>query len=234
MVARTLLQPALPSTFGYKTAGYYGSISRAWAGIVPAFDRAVQLQLGGAAGTLASYGNDGPALAAELGRELGLPVPPAPWHVHREQLATVVTSCGIYAASLAKMATDLALLMQPEVGEVSEPGGRSSAMPHKRNPAGSVVALASVAPVPGAVGTYLRLMVHEHERAAGNWQAEWQTIADAVSGVASALSALADAFEHLDVHPDRMRANLEAALGPAPAGVGAAETFRRRLLENPE
>jgi 3-carboxy-cis,cis-muconate cycloisomerase len=213
MLARTLLQPAQPTTFGYKVAGYYGSLRRSWRQLLAACARAIQLEFGGAAGTLAAYGTTGPALAIELGRELALLVPAAPWHVHRDQLAAVVTSCGIYAGCLGKMANDTTLLMQAEVGEASEPAGGSSAMPHKRNPAGSVVALASVARVPGLVGTYLRLMVHEHERATGTWQAEWQTIAEVLTAVGSALAAIADAFAHLDVHPDRMRANLAQTRG---------------------
>jgi 3-carboxy-cis,cis-muconate cycloisomerase len=232
MVARTLLQPAQPTTFGYKIAGSLASIERSWNAARAAIVDAVQLQFGGPAGTLSAYAH-GLALAEALGRELGLPVPPAPWHTHRDRLAAAVASCGIYGGSLGKLARDLALLMQFEVAEVSEPGGRSSSMPHKRNPAGAVVAQASVARIPGLVGTYLSLMVQEHERAAGNWQAEWQTVADVVTATGSALAAVADAVDHLEVHADRMRANLELALSDATpdANVGAAESLRRRLLD---
>ena len=216
MLARTLLQPAPPITFGYKVAGWYGALQRSWRRLEESFTDAVKLQFGGAAGTLASYGARGAELAAELGRELNLPVPAAPWHAHRDRLAGVVTDCGIYSGGLGKIARDVTLLMQHEVGEVSEPGGGSSAMPHKRNPAGSVVALASAARVPGLVSTYLSLMIQEHERAAGGWQAEWQTIAEVLGATGSALAAVADVIEHLDVHPDRMRANLEAVHGAVP------------------
>lgn len=228
MVARTLLQPAQATTFGYKVALSLASIQRSWRDLRGALAGAIQLQFGGAAGTLAAYA-DAHALAAELGRELELPVPLAPWHTHRDRLASAVASLGIYGASLAKLARDLTLLMQVEVGEVSEPGGRSSSMPHKRNPAGSVVALASFARIPGLVGTYLSLMVQEHERAAGHWQAEWRTVANVVTGTASALAAVADAVEHLEVRQDRMRANVESTVHDA--NVGAAEALRRRLLD---
>jgi len=213
MLARTLLQPAPPITFGYKAAGWYGTLKRNWRRLEESFTDAVQLQFGGAAGTLASYGARGTELAAELGKELNLPVPIAPWHAHRDRLAGVVTACGIYSGSLGKIARDVTLLMQQEVGEVSEPGGGSSAMPHKRNPAGSVIALASAARVPGLVSTYLGLMIQEHERAAGGWQAEWQTIAEVLGATGSALAAVADAVEHLEVNVGRMRANLEAMQG---------------------
>lgn len=228
MVARTLLQPAQATTFGYKIAGSLGSIQRSWCSLRESLAGALQLQFGGAAGTLSAY-TDADALAAQLGRELELPVPPAPWHTHRDRLATAVAAFGIYGASLAKLARDVTLLTQAEVGEVSELGGRSSSMPHKRNPAGSVVALASFARIPGLVGTYVSLMVQEHERAAGNWQAEWQTVAEVVTCTASTVAAVADAVDHLEVHEDRMRANLESTVRDG--DVGAAETLRRRLLD---
>ncbi len=213
MLARTLLQPAPPITFGYKVAGWYGAIQRNWRRLDQSFADALQLQFGGASGTLASYGSHGTVLAPELAKELKLPIPAAPWHAHRDRLAGVVTACGIYAGSLGKIARDVTLLMQHEVGEVSESGGGSSAMPHKRNPAGSVIALASAARVPGLVSTHLSLMIQEHERAAGAWQTEWQTIAEVIGATGSALAAAADAIEHLEVHPGRMRANLEATHG---------------------
>jgi 3-carboxy-cis,cis-muconate cycloisomerase len=213
MLARTLLQPAPPTTFGYKAAGWFGAVQRSWRGWSQAFDDALQLQFGGAAGTLASYGARGPELAAALASELGLPAPPAPWHSHRDRLAALVAHAGIYAGSLAKTARDIALLMQPEVAEVSERGGGSSAMPHKRNPSGSVVVLAATATVPGMVAAFLSAMPQEHERAAGGWQAEWPMVAGVVQGAGSALAALADTIDCLAVHPGRMRANIEATGG---------------------
>jgi 3-carboxy-cis,cis-muconate cycloisomerase len=213
MLARTLLQPAAPTTFGYKAAGWFGALQRSWRGWSQAFDDALQLQFGGAAGTLASYGSRGPELAAALAAELGLPEPPAPWHSHRDRLAALVAHAGIYAGSLAKVARDLALLMQPEIAEASERGGGSSAMPHKRNPSGSVVVLAAAAPVPGMVAAFLSAMPQEHERAAGGWQAEWPIVAGVVQAAGSALAALADTIDCLTVHPDRMRANIEATGG---------------------
>ncbi len=213
MLARTLMQPAPPITFGYKVAGWFGAVQRSWRRLAQSFADTLQLQFGGASGTLASYGDQGIALASELGKELNLPVPAAPWHTHRDRLAGLVTACGIYTGNLGKIARDVTLLMQHEVGEVSESGGGSSAMPHKRNPAGSVIALASAMRVPGLVGTYLSLMIQEHERAAGGWQAEWQTIAEVIGATGSALAAVADLIEHLEVHPDRMRVNLESTHG---------------------
>jgi 3-carboxy-cis,cis-muconate cycloisomerase len=284
MLARTLLQPALPTTFGYKAAGWFGAAERSWRGVSRGFGEALQLQFGGAAGTLAAYGDRGPELAAALASELELRLPPAPWHTHRDRLATLVTQCGIYAGSLAKIARDIALLMQPEIAEVAEAGGGSTAMPNKRNPAGSVVALAAAARVPGLVATFLSAMPQEHERAAGGWQSEWPTVAGVIQAAGSAAAALAGAVEGLTVDAARMRSNLEAMRGAVFAEkavmllapregraaaqrqvaeairgpglrdglarhldaedlahldraedyLGAAEVFRRRLLEDPE
>ena len=239
MLARTLLQPALPTTFGYKAAGWYGAIHRSWRRLSKSFDEALQLQFGGAAGTLASYGSRGIELAVELGKELDLPVPSAPWHTHRDRLASLVANCGIYAGSLAKIARDITLLMQPEIGEASERGGGSSAMPNKRNPAGSVVALAAAARLPGLVASFLASMPQEHERAAGGWQSEWPTVADAIQATGSTLAAVVSALDGLTVDPARMRANLGACgkakdLNCPEQYLGAAESFRQRLLEDAE
>jgi 3-carboxy-cis,cis-muconate cycloisomerase len=227
MLGRTLLQPALPITFGYKAAGWYASVRRSWRRLSGRFDEALRLQFGGAAGTLASYGGQALVLAAELAKELNLPAPGPPWHTQRDRLAAIVGASGIYAGVLGKIARDVSLLMQHEVGEVAEAGGGSSAMPDKRNPSGCVVALAAATRMPGLVAQFLTGMTQEHERAAGGWQAEWQTMADVVQTTHSALAAVAGVIDELTVFPDRMRSNLDQAQ----PDTGAAEHFRRQLLE---
>ncbi len=213
MLGRTLLQPAPPITFGYKVAAWYGGVQRSWRRLDTSFGDAVTLQFGGATGTLAAYGQQGIALAAALRKELNLPVADAPWHAHRDRMAALVADCGIYTAALGKIARDISLLMQQEVGEVAEAGGASSAMPHKRNPSGSVLALAATTRMPGLVAAFLGGMVQEHERAAGGWQAEWPIVADVIETTGSALAAMVGAIDGLTVYPDRMRANLEATRG---------------------
>jgi 3-carboxy-cis,cis-muconate cycloisomerase len=213
MLARTVLQPAPPITFGYKAAGWFGGVQRSWRRLSQAFDEALQLQFGGAAGTLASYGKRGPELAVELARALELRAPDTPSHSHRDRLAFLITQCGVYCGAVAKIARDVALLMQPEIGEVSERGGGSSAMPNKRNPAGCVVSLAAAAQVPGLVASFLSAMVQEQERAAGGWQAEWPIVSGTVQATGSALAAMAATIEGLTVNADRMRANLDATHG---------------------
>jgi len=208
MLARTLLQPAPPITFGYKVACWYAAIYRSWP-----FVRGVPLQFGGASGTLAAYGKDGPAVARELARELGLALPGAPWHTQRDRFALLVSRCGIYTECLGKIARDIALLMQQEVAEVAEAGGGSSTMPNKQNPSGCTIVLAAATRMPGLVAAYLSGMIQEHERSAGGWQAEWATVSAAIQTTGSALAAIIGVIEGLSVDADRMRANLAATHG---------------------
>ncbi|HTM24394.1 MAG TPA: lyase family protein [Vicinamibacterales bacterium] len=205
MLGRTLLQPAPPTTFGLKAAGWLGSLSRSHQGLTEAFARSSVLQFGGASGTLAALHDRGLEVAQYLSRELDLTLPDAPWHAHRDRLAFLVSACGVYAGAIGKAARDIALLMQAEVAEASEPGGTSSTMPHKRNPAGCAVALAAASRLPGLVATFLAGMAQEHERGVGGGQAEWATVATAVVATGSAASALAGVVEGLRVDPERMR-----------------------------
>jgi len=208
MLARTLLQPAPPITFGYKVACWYAAIRRSWPFVDP-----LPLQFGGASGTLAAYGKDGSALARELSRELELPLPGAPWHTQRDRFALLLSRCGIYTAALGKMARDISLLMQQEVGEVAEAGGGSSTMPNKLNPSGCAVVLAAANRTPGLVAAFLSGMIQEHERSAGGWQAEWATVAATIQATGSALATMSATIENLSVYRDRMRANLAATHG---------------------
>jgi 3-carboxy-cis,cis-muconate cycloisomerase len=213
MLARTLLQPAAPTTFGLKAAGWLGSLSRSHDTLSDAVRRACVLQFGGAAGTLAALEDDGLRVAEDLARELDLSLPDAPWHAHRDRLAFLVAACGVYAGAITKTARDLALLMQAEVGEAAESGGESSAMPHKRNPAGCAVAITSAARLPGLVATSLAGMAHEHERGLAGGPAEWMTVSAAVIATGSAAAALADVVETLRIDRDRMRQALEDTRG---------------------
>ncbi|HKV94855.1 MAG TPA: 3-carboxy-cis,cis-muconate cycloisomerase [Candidatus Angelobacter sp.] len=217
MLGRTWLQAGPPITFGLKVAGWLGAVHRSRQRLAAAFDEALVLQFGGAVGTLAALGKDGLKVAEALADELKLACPEAPWHTHRDRLATLVCACGVLTGTLGKIARDVALLAQNEVGEVSEAsaGGRggSSTMPHKNNPVGSVLALAAAQRVPGLVSNFLSSMVQEHERAAGGWQAEWAIIADVIQNTGFALASMADVAEGLIVDADRMKANIAANHG---------------------
>ena len=171
------------------------------------------VQLGGAAGTLAAMGDQGLDVASAVAEELGLAAPTAPWHTDRDRLAALVAALGVYTGTLGKIARDVSLLMQDEVGEAAEPGGGSSTLPHKRNPAAAAITLAAATRMPSLVSAYLSGMVQEHDRAVGGWHAEWPTVAAVVQAAGAGLAALAAAIEGLTVDADRMRANIERTRG---------------------
>jgi 3-carboxy-cis,cis-muconate cycloisomerase len=217
MVGRTLLQAAPPVTLGLKAAGWLGSVRRGRRRLETGFRSAAVLQLGGASGTLASLGDRGMAVREALGAELGLKTSAAPWHTQRDQMATLICACGVLTGSLGKMAWDITLLMQNEVGEASEPAGEgrggSSTMPNKRNPTACSLTLAAAHRVPGLVASFLSAMVQEHERAVGAWQAEWPVVAGVVKATGVAVASMADVAEGLSVDTERMRVNIENTRG---------------------
>jgi 3-carboxy-cis,cis-muconate cycloisomerase len=213
MLGRTLLQPALPITFGLKVAGWSAGLDRGWSRLADACRDGLMLQFGGAAGTLAALGEQGLGVARALASSLELGYPDAPWHTHRDRLAAILAACGIYTGTLGKIATDISLLMQNEVGEVQEPGGGSSTMPHKRNPAGCAIVIAAATRTPGLVATFLTGMVQEHERSVGGWHAEWPVVTAIVESTGCAVATVADVTAGLTVYPDVMRQNLEKTRG---------------------
>jgi 3-carboxy-cis,cis-muconate cycloisomerase len=223
MAGRTLLQQALPSTFGLRAAGWLAGLDEARHALGAVRAQALAVQMGG------PVGSRPPATAALLAAELGLAVPTLPWHAVRVRPAALACGLGVLSGVFAKVARDVVLLAQDEVGEVCEGGGeargRSSAMAHKRNPVAAVSVLACSARIPGLVATMLAGMAQEHERAAGAWQAEWGTLRDLLALSASAAAWGRDLLEHLEVDPERMRRNLaqltaRGVLPPAPDGTG--------------
>lgn len=213
MLARTLLQPAPPTTLGLKAAGWFAAELRGHTRMSASFRDACVLQFGGASGTLAALGDRGPEVAAALAAELDLRLPDAPWHAHRDRLAALVTACGVYTGTLGKIARDVSLLMQHEVGEAAEPGGGSSSMPNKRNPSGCAIALAAATRLPGLVSAFLSGMVQEHERGLGGWHAEATTVAAAIQATGSSVEAMAELIGGLSVDSARMLANVDATKG---------------------
>ena len=213
MAGRTLLQQAVPTTFGLKAAGWavalHGAGERLASVVLP-------VQLGGAAGTLASYAGQGRQVSAALAGELGLATAVLPWHTARLPVADLAGVLGTTAGVVAKVALDVVLLAQSEVGEAAEgaqEAGRSSAMPHKRNPIAAVQARAAARRAPGLVATLLSCLEQEHERAAGAWHAEWLPLSDLLAATGTAVSWLGRSLAGLEVDPARMRANLELSVG---------------------
>lgn len=217
MAGRTHLQQALPTSFGLKCATW----ALPFAGHVQRLDqlrpRVELVEFGGAAGTLASLGDQGIAVMEGLAAELGLGVPPAPWHVCRDALAETVAFLGILCGTLAKLATDIILLCQTEVGEVAEPyvdgRGASSTMPQKRNPIASEYIHAAARGVQALVPLMLGAMAQDHERATGPWQAEALAIPQAFVLTHGALLHARTIAEGMVVDAVRMRQNLDQTHG---------------------
>jgi len=217
MVGRTWLQHALPITFGLKAAGWLDALRRDRERLARAAAQAAVLQFGGAAGTLASLGERAADVAAALAHELDLELPALPWHTQPDRLAEAGAAMGIATGTLGKIARDVALCMQTEIGELAEPEahgrGGSSTMPHKRNPVGSAAIATAALRMPGLMATLHAGLVQEHERALGGWQSEWDTMPQIAALCAGAAHNARLLLQGLQVRPERMRANLDATRG---------------------
>ena len=217
MVARTWMQQALPTTFGYIAAGWLDAILRHRRRLTEIRPRVLVVQFGGAVGTLAALHGDGPKVATALAEELGLALSAVPWHAHRDRMAEVATFLGLLTGTLGKIARDISLHSQTEVAELLEPAeegrGSSSTMPQKRNPVTCAVVLAAGTRVPGLVATMLSAMTQEHQRGLGGWQAEWETLPEILRLSGGALHHLAEMLPGLQVDAQRMRENLGATGG---------------------
>jgi 3-carboxy-cis,cis-muconate cycloisomerase len=216
MAGRTLLQHAVPTSFGLKAAHWLALSTRQLTRVQQRRE-GLLLQLGGAAGTLAALGDQGIRVAELLAEELELTLPELPWHTDRDYVAELASVLGMTCGAMAKLAQDVALLMQTEVGEVAEGipegAGGSSAMPQKRNPVRATWTIASARLAFGVVAVLFSGMVQEHERGVGGWQAEWSALPDLFRFTGSAVRHARKLVETLEVDPERMRANLELGGG---------------------
>jgi 3-carboxy-cis,cis-muconate cycloisomerase len=224
LAARTLMQQAVPTTFGLKAAGWLVAVvdARIRLAAVP-----LKAQLGGAAGTLAALGDRGPDVLRAFAVEVGLEEPVLPWHTRRVRVAELADALAAAAAACDKIALDVVLLAQTEVGEVSEAaGGGSSTMPQKRNATRAAVARACARRVHAAAGV-LTDGEYEHERAAGAWHAEWGALSDALALAGGAAAAVRECLDGLEVHVDRMRENMTPALVAERVAFALAESLGR-------
>jgi 3-carboxy-cis,cis-muconate cycloisomerase len=217
MPGRTLLQQALPTTFGKKAAGWLISVLEARDRLFAVRESGLAVQLGGAAGTLASLGPAGTRVLGEFARELDLAEPVVPWHTDRIRISEIGSALSLVAGVLGKISQDVILMAQTEIGEVAEPVGEgrggSSTLPHKRNPILSVTAAANARRVLDLSHTLQAAMVGEHERAAGAWHSEWEALSDALALAGGAAAAVREATEGLEVYPEKMLVNLNATGG---------------------
>ena len=231
-IGRTLLQDALPITFGLKTAQWLLGVDDALARLAREADGALVLQFGGAAGTLSDLGDKAFAVSARLAVALDLGEPALPWQARRGAFAGLGAALAILTGALGKIARDIALLAQAGVAEAFEsqdPGrGGSSAMAHKRNPAGCQVTLSAALRAPGLAATLLSGLPQEHERGLGGWQAEAPVLVDLFCLAHGAVAAMLPVLEGLDVRADAMLANLRRAQVGEDAAM-AADLVRRAL-----
>jgi 3-carboxy-cis,cis-muconate cycloisomerase len=208
MIGRTLLQHALPTSFGLKCANWLDPLLECQERLRGAGDATIQF--GGAAGTLAALGD----LAIPVSEALGADIPR---HTARVRPQALACELGMLCAALGKIARDIALLMQTEVAEAFEPTapgkGGSSTLPHKRNPVQSVAIVAIAARTPGLVATMLSAGLQEHERGVGGWHAEWEVMRELLTLAGAAALHMQALLEGLEVDAGRMRANLELTQG---------------------
>jgi 3-carboxy-cis,cis-muconate cycloisomerase len=229
-VARTLGQQAVPTTFGLKAAVWLSGLDAAGRRLHAALREQAAVQLGGAAGTLAGYGAAGPAVMSALARDLGLCDPRRPWHTDRQRVLEIADAFAAIGPAVAKIATDVASMASSEVAELREGGdrrGASSAMPNKGNPVHCVLIRAGALQLPGLLATLHQAAVHENERAAGAWHAEWEPLRSLISLAGAVADRGARLLTELDVDSARMRANLDASGGEVMA---EALVYRLRPL----
>ena len=242
IAGRTWMQHAAPTTFGVKVAGWLDALHRHLERLDETRERALALQFGGAVGTLSAFGEHRTKVSEALAKELALAVPAIPWHSHRDRFAEVATTLGLLTGTLGKIARDISLHAQTEIGELQEPTaagrGTSTAMPQKQNPVTSAIALAAAVRVPGLVATLLAAMPQEDERGLGGWQAEWEVLPEIVCLTGGALHHLNGAISGLQIDTARMHENLEITRGliyaEAASAAVAARLGRleaRRLVE---
>jgi 3-carboxy-cis,cis-muconate cycloisomerase len=229
MPGRTLMQHALPTTFGARCAGWLVAVDESRLRLRGLRDGRLAVQLGGAVGTLASLGPAGLAVLSHLAEELGLREPVVPWHTDRSRVAELAAELGIVVGALGKIGVDVTLLAQTEIGEVQEGGGDeaggSSTLPQKHNPVRAVLLVAAARRTPGLVATVLAAMPQEHERAAGGWHAEWEPITDLLRITGGAAGNADMLLATLRVDVGRMRANVDIS-----GGAIMAESVAGRLV----
>ena len=217
MPGRTHSQQAVPIPFGLKAAGWLAPLLRHRARLTEIRPRVLAVQLGGAAGTLEPLGERGVEVAGALAAELSLSAPSLPWHTQRDTLAEVAGWLSLVSGSLAKMAQDVILLAQTEVGEVRETAeegrGGSSTMPQKVNPITSEQIIAAARTNAALLSAMHQALIQEHERATSGWQMEWWTLPQMFELTASALRKAEFLSAHLDVDEARMRHNVDASNG---------------------
>ncbi len=215
LAGRTHSQQALPITFGLKVTGWLAPLLRHAQRLNEISARLLVVQFGGAAGTLAALGDQGLAVAEGIAAELNLAVPEIPWHAQRDNFAEFAGWLSLVTGSLAKMAQDVILMAQTEVGEVAESGaagrGGSSTMPQKSNPITSELIVAAARMNASLLSAMHQSLVQEHERATHGWQVEWLTLPQMMVLTGGALKNAMYLAKNLQVDAVAMRSNIARA-----------------------
>lgn len=228
MAGRTHSQHALPTTFGYKVSAWLAPLIRHRQRLAQMQPRVLALQFGGAAGTLAAYGDRGGEISAKLAEALELTLPSIPWHTQRDGVAETASWLSLLSGSLAKIAQDVILLAQSEVAEVQESttsdAGGSSTMPQKHNPIQSELIIAAGRVNASLLSAIHNGMVQEHERGTHGWQLEWIALPQMFTLTGSALVKGVELADQMVINPQRMMENVKSSQGTM-----MAEAFRMAL-----
>jgi 3-carboxy-cis,cis-muconate cycloisomerase len=215
LAGRTHGQQALPITFGLKVASWIAPLVRHIERLVEISPRLLVVQFGGAAGTLAALADKGVRVTEELAKELKLEVPVMPWHAQRDNFVEFAGWLSLVTGTLGKMAEDIILLAQIEVGEAAESAeegrGGSSTMPQKSNPITSELILAAARTNASLLSAMHHAQIQEHERATHGWQLEWLSLPQMIVLTGGALKHALDLAQNLQVDAARMRANITRA-----------------------
>ena len=217
IIGRSNLQQATPITFGYKMASILAGIERHRERLTQLKERVLTGEFGGASGTLSSLEKGAMETQAGLMRELGLKQPLISWHTVRDNVAEVGAFLGLVGGSLGKIAMDVKLLMQTEVGEVFEPfapgRGSSSTMPQKRNPISCLYIHANVSVARQHAAALMDAMVADHERSTGPWEIEWVSLPEIFCLISGALKQAKFVMAGLEVDAAQMRRNIDLTHG---------------------
>ncbi|GAA1088616.1 lyase family protein [Pseudonocardia alni] len=213
MAARTHAQQAVPTTFGATLGTLLAQFARHRERLAQAAPRIALVSLFGAGGTAAALGPRSAETRAAVAGKLGLHHTDVPWHVDRDGVAEFGWLCATITATCAKLARNVVDLSRTEIGEVFEPfeshRGASSTMPQKVNPISSEIVIGLTGTTGALASSLPRLQESGHERAAGEWQIEWQVIPQLAVLAGTALSETLVVVRGMRVDTARMRVNLE-------------------------
>lgn len=217
MPGRTFQQHAAPITLGYKTSIWLDEILRHKERFEQMKPRLLVGQCSGAVGTFATLGNKGMEVQKTMMQELGLHTPGITWHVARDRWGELVSWFSLVAATLGKVANEIAILMRTEIGELSEPfetgRGASSTLPQKRNPIECEPIIAIAHKMRELASSHHSAMIQEHERGVGQMHLEWMIIPEAFVLMSGSLSHSENILSGLHVDKEQMRKNLDMGGG---------------------